>query len=369
MKKNILIFHPALAPYRVDFFNSLARSFNASIYFSYKNVQDQEFDQDILREQSEFTFNYLESGMEVRGRSFRKGIFSKIKKHKPDIILTSEFGPISFLVFIYVKLFRKNTKHYTLSDDSIMNAKERKGIRKLLRDQITKNSSGVIFTSKEVCDWYRANVSRKTKILELPIIHDEKVLRIKFGESVDEVKRNIERYDLKDKIVLLFVGRLVEVKNLPFLLQCFSNIKNENCRLVIVGEGELRPLLERLILKLSLTNKVILTGRKEGAELYSWYVLSQVFIFPSTYERYGAVVNEALVAGCFTLCSNAAGARSLINAENGLVFDPEEESDLTEKLQLTIDSCKTISPDIRSLRRSLMPFSYDEKIKLLIRGL
>lgn len=369
MKKNILIFHPSLAPYRVDFFNSLSRAFNTSIYFNHSNVQDQEFDQDILREQSEFTSNYLNSGVEVRGRSFRKGIFSKIRKHKPDIILTSEFGPISLLVFIYVKLFLTNTKLYTLSDDSIMNAIERKGIRKLLRNQITKNSSGVIFTSKQVCDWYRENVSRRTKLLELPIIHDEKVLRIKFSESLSEARKNIEDYDLKDKIVLLFVGRLVEVKNLPFLLKCFSNIENKNCRLVIVGEGELRLSLEILILELGLANKVILTGRKEGAALYSWYVISQVFIFPSTYERYGAVVNEALVAGCFTLCSNAAGASSLIDAENGLIFDPNNESDLTKKLQVTIDNCKTLSPEITRLRGSLMPFSYDEKVKLLIREL
>ena len=37
MKKRAIILHPAIAPYRVDFFNSLAKEFDASFYFEFDN--------------------------------------------------------------------------------------------------------------------------------------------------------------------------------------------------------------------------------------------------------------------------------------------------------------------------------------------
>ena len=40
MKKRAIILHPAIAPYRVDFFNSLAKEFDASFYFEFDNALD-----------------------------------------------------------------------------------------------------------------------------------------------------------------------------------------------------------------------------------------------------------------------------------------------------------------------------------------
>ena len=55
----VLVFHPALAPYRVDFFNALNNYFEASFYFSLKNVNDQKFDQENLKSLCNFNCNYI----------------------------------------------------------------------------------------------------------------------------------------------------------------------------------------------------------------------------------------------------------------------------------------------------------------------
>lgn len=368
-KQTILMFHPALAPYRVDFFNELHRAFDAHFYFNLMNVSDQKFDQDDLKSNSEFSSNYLQKGFEFRGKSFRTGAISAIKKHKPEIILCSEYSPLTCLVFAYVKLFRRNIRLYTISDDSIDNSIERKGARKLLRNIISKNSDGVLFTSIAVCNWHKQNVSKKIKTLELPIIHNDEVLRNRYLDSLSEANANIEKYNLKGKKIILFVGRLVEVKNLPFLLKCFSKIENNDCKLILVGNGDLREELETLSQELNISDKVIFTGRKEGKALNNWYTFSQTFVFPSTYERYGAVVNEALLGGCYTLCSTAAGASSLIDSKNGQLFDPKNETDFIEKLQTAINIAKPLDADIKTLRANRMPFSFDEKIGALIKQL
>jgi hypothetical protein len=62
VKKKVLVFHPALAPYRVDFFNAIHKNFDASFYFSSPNVKEQYFDQESLQRDCNFSCNYLENG-------------------------------------------------------------------------------------------------------------------------------------------------------------------------------------------------------------------------------------------------------------------------------------------------------------------
>lgn len=365
MKQKVLVFHVAVAPYRIDFFNAVHNAFDANFYFNFQKVPEQDFDKDGIMQRCDFEFTYLENAIDLGGRSIKKGIIAIINKHKPDIILCNEYSPVTCVVFAYLKLFSNKTKLYTISDDSINNSKERQGIRKLVRNVIAKNIDGVIFPSLQVGDWFKINVSDKVKTLELPIIHRDEILRKTLSNSLEIARANVDKYNLNGKIVILFVGRLVEVKNLPFLLKCYAEVNNINCQLVMVGDGELEESLKSLTKQLNLTNKVIFTGKQEGSELFNWYTFSQIFVLPSGNERFGAVVNEALVGGCFTLCSTAAGASSLINENNGLLFDPENQESFVRKLQESIYQAKPISRDIYELRDNLMPFSFDDKIEKL----
>ena len=87
MKQKVLIFHPALAPYRVDFFNFLAKNFNTSFYFNFTNVAEQKFNQDLLKSKCLFKINQLTHGFEYFGRSFRFGIRKIIKAEDPTIVI------------------------------------------------------------------------------------------------------------------------------------------------------------------------------------------------------------------------------------------------------------------------------------------
>lgn len=366
---NALIFHPALAPYRVDFFNALNDYYDAVFYFSLKNVSDQKFDQDSLKANCNFECNYVSKGFDFLGRSLRFGVLSIIKQKKPEIIFCAEYGQVTLITFLYCKLINPSIKIYTLSDDSIENSKSRKGIRALLRNFISKHIDGVIFTSKEVSDWYKENISKKTKTFDFPVIHaDNSLLKI-YNESIKFSNKNIDNYNLLGKKCILFVGRLVEVKNLFFLIKCFSNLKDKNCNVIIVGDGTLRSKLISYSKKLDVHNEVIFVGREEGMQLYSWYLSSQLFVLPSTHERFGAVVNEALVAGCFVLCSKLAGASILINEDNGLLFDPFDEIEFTNKLKNEIARISPLRKHVEKLRNNRMPFSFQEKMTNLLNNL
>jgi glycosyltransferase involved in cell wall biosynthesis len=368
-KKKLLVIHPALAPYRVDFFNSLAQKFESVFYFNLTNVADQKFNQDVLKKECNFKCNYLSSGFEAFGRSFRFGTSSIIKKESPDIVLCSEFGPVTSLVFLYRVIFRKSFKLYTICDDSIDNSISRKGFRSLLRNIISRNIDGIIFSSDEVCNWYSNNISNKTKTLVLPIIHKDQIFRARLEKSLAISNKNINDYDLLGKKVILYVGRLVKVKNLKFLLRVFSKLINSNGVLVLVGDGELNTDLRELVTRLNIDKNVLFVGRKEGVELVSWYNLGQIFVLPSKYEPFGAVINEALLGGCKVLCSELAGASSLVNSSNGETFNPSIEVGLFNLLTEYLDEIKPISNEILEIRKNMMPFSFDEKVAILLENL
>ena len=107
MKKKIIVFHPALAPYRIDFFNKLAENFRTSFYFYHRNVHDQKFNQKLLISKCSFKINYLKKGFDIFNRSVRVEVISIINDENPDIVLCSEYGFVTILSFLHNFIHKK----------------------------------------------------------------------------------------------------------------------------------------------------------------------------------------------------------------------------------------------------------------------
>lgn len=366
--KKLLVFHPSLAPYRIDFFNELAKSYQTIFYFNYRNVVDQNFNQDVLRTKANFEQRFIDSGFNIAGRAFRFGIIGLVIKHKPDMVFCSEFGQITLIVYLTKKLLNLKFKLYTLSDDSVSYSRNRKGLRSIFRNFISKHIDGVIFPSEIVACWNKENVSSSINTLVMPIIHSDKVFRNELQKCIGPANSIVKINNLDGNKVILFVGRFVKEKNIDFLLKAFTKLDLDNIVLVLVGDGVLLDEMKSYVINRKLDNKVIFTGRLEGYQLYSWFLISNVLVLPSINEAFGVVVNEALLAGSFVLCSELAGATSLICSSNGLVFSPYNESELVNQLKVSLNKESVIKGDI-SMRDSLMPFTFNQSIKKLIEKL
>lgn len=370
MKKKMLIFHPSLAPYRVDFFNYLNNHFDLIVCFLYDDVENQSFNQEQLKSESFFEIRYLTRGVSVLQRAMRIGIKAILKQEKPDIVICSEYDMPTLVSFFYRKMLRKRKYSlYTMCDDSLDKAKKRKGLRRFLRNYLSSNMDGVILHSKTVIDWYTLHISAKIKYFNVPIIHDEKKIRNILNNSLDLANSYISQYNLEGCKVILFVGRLVDIKNIPILIEAFCKLNDDNAVLAIVGDGDLRTDLQALTKQKGMDERVIFVGRKEREALYAWYMISQLFVFPSIYDSYGAVVNEALICGCPVICSELAGASDLITSHNGRVFDPYNVSELTQLLNEMIDCRRSIPSKITKIRDNEMPFLFDDVIGRIINQL
>jgi glycosyltransferase involved in cell wall biosynthesis len=326
MKKKLLIIHPALAPYRIDQFNAISRLFDLEIVFIFGNVWNHKFDQSKLLSQLMFKVSFLMKGPRYKGRVFRFGMYRTIRKMNPDVVLGYEFSFSTQYLILLKRLGLLHQKIGTTIDDSIdiCNHVQSKA-RYFVRKQTVKHLDFLVVLSKEVSEFYQKEFHlSESQIIVSPILQNVERLRAN-AEKLEEIANQyVQKYNLKGKKVLLFVGRFIAVKALPNFIDGIHSLlaERDDLVLVLVGDGAEKQKLQELITEKRLSQKVFLPGRFESEELYAWYLCGSGFVLPSTYEPFGAVVNEALIFGLPVFCSKYAGASFLVNSGKGLLFDP-----------------------------------------------
>jgi glycosyltransferase involved in cell wall biosynthesis len=144
----------------------------------------------------------------------------------------------------------------------------------------------------------------------------------------------------------LTVCRFVDEKNTLRLIEAYhhySSLAGERAwRLVILGDGPLRPEMERMIEARGLGGHVILPGFRQYQDLPGYYGLAKALVLPSTMEPWGLVVNEAMAAGLPVLVSEQCGCvDDLVEVGcNGHRFDPLAPGDLARLLMhVASDAC------------------------------
>lgn len=335
--KKLLIFHSALAPYRIDFFNFISTQFNTTVTFLSKNNRNQNFNQKVLQAKSIFRIEYLEKKIVVGDRDFNLGYSKSIKKHRPNIIIGGEFGLPVLIPYLYKRITGGKYTLYTICDDSLLIAQNCRGLRRQLRNFLAPRLDGIIVLSDEVSLWYQKNIHLKNKPIVFPLIRDDEKFREELCNSLSISQKYFTDYNLENKTVFLFVGRLEKVKNIDRIMESFAKIRRPNDLLVIVGTGTLQEELIELRSQLQADQAILFPGRFEGYELLAWYLVADYFILASKNEPFGAVVNEALSAGCPVICSKTAGASSLVDESNGILVDVEHNFELQSAMLQIIE--------------------------------
>ena len=362
----LLIFHPTVAPYRIDFFNDLSKAFSARVCLRYWNLRDQTFDYSRIYGRFRFKPRYLKEVFRLGRRSFSVGYWQHLDDFRPDVVLTEEFGLGTLMVLLHRMVRRRNYRVVCLCDDSypmVAEEEEFSRLHRWARKLLVPRIDDLIVVEPKVEEWYRKHYG---KGFCFPIIQRETYLRGRYAGLVDRSRELRHRHGLEGKCVFLFVGRLVALKNVKTILRAFARLNQREHVLVVVGDGPEREHLMRLADGLKLN--VLFTGRLEGDALRVWYVLADVFVLASMQEAFGAVTNEALLAGCLALVSRKAGSASLIEeGVNGFTFEPTDVEALARLMENVSAMERNREDDC--LKPNRMTVSYDECMDKLVRFL
>ena len=119
----------------------------------------------------------------------------------------------------------------------------------------------------------------------------------KFAYSEEKRDMIRKQYGIGDKFVVGHIGRMQQQKNQLFLLEIFNELlkKENNAKLLLIGDGPLRSDLEKKIELLNIKDKVVLTGNV--ANPYHYYSAMDCFLLPSLYEGLPIVGVEAQANG------------------------------------------------------------------------
>lgn len=351
MKKKVLIFHPIIPPYRVDFFNAIASRFHSEICLFWRNLKDQAFDYEKIRSDFNFEENYLVKE-EIGLFSWIRVIWRLLKNFQPNVVIGAEFGISTIVIILYKLITFRRYKVIIMCDDSydmIANHNQFSFRHTMAKKLLMPFIDDLIVPDSRVAEFYQ---KKCRKGIWFPIIYDDIRMQEKYQSVLPLSNEYISKYGLEGKKILLFVGRLVALKNMAFTLKCFLKLNVPGSVFVIVGDGPERPHLEQIAAE---SPNVIFTGRLEGDLLYAWYNVAQLFILPSTQEAFGAVMGEAMIAGCKALVSVRAGSSCLVHeGDNGWIFDPLDGYELLEKLVKTYNQAPPISIPLRMKSSSML---------------
>jgi glycosyltransferase involved in cell wall biosynthesis len=139
--------------------------------------------------------------------------------------------------------------------------------------------------------------------------------------------------------IIVGVGRLHKQKGWPTLLRAFRQVRNVRAaRLVIIGEGDERPRLERLIRELALTSDVQLLGFQSNP--YKFMARADVFVLSSSWEGLGNVIVEALALGRRVVATDCpSGPREiLVDGKYGRLVPVGDPDALASGILATLDA-------------------------------
>ena len=122
------------------------------------------------------------------------------------------------------------------------------------------------------------------------------------------------QYAMDNEKIILYVGRLVYEKGVQHLIAAMPKILSNynDAKLIIAGRGGMMDELRAEAINLGLNDKIYFTGYLNSKQVQKMYKCADVAVFPSTYEPFGIVALEAMLAGVPTVVSDVGGLDEIV---------------------------------------------------------
>lgn len=214
-------------------------------------------------------------------------------------------------------------------------------IQKLIRYTL-KKCDIVVSISKQVKDDIIDNFNiAENKIITIynPCLISE------FDTDTKEIDKNIFSVGK----TFINMGRLTEQKGQWHLIRAFKRVveKEEDAKLLILGEGPLEEYLQKMIISLNLENSIKLLGFVTNP--YDYLRKSDVFIFPSLYEGLGNSILEAMACSLPVISSDCeCGPREILSPSSDYRQKIKDKYELGE-YGILIPVCDSIMYDANAI--------------------
>lgn len=150
----------------------------------------------------------------------------------------------------------------------------------------------------------------------------------------------------KQEFVFLTAGNLIYRKGMDLLLSAFSEIKYDNTRLVIMGNGPERKHLESMAAQLGISDRVVFSGEYVRSEFQERLADADCFVLASRCETFGVVYVEAMAAGKPVIGTVCGGPEEIITRETGLLVPVDDKTKLIDALERMYENADGYRSDL-----------------------
>ncbi|PIP12817.1 MAG: hypothetical protein COX48_06120, partial [bacterium (Candidatus Stahlbacteria) CG23_combo_of_CG06-09_8_20_14_all_34_7] len=180
---------------------------------------------------------------------------------------------------------------------------------------------------------------------------------------------SIDYSDIKkaDYPLLVYVGRLKKYKSINHIILAMPEIlkKHKNAKLMIVGTGDYRKNLEKLVEKMNLKDKIFFTGYVSERRKFEILKEASVSIYPSLIEGWGIVNIEANSLKTPVLSADVPGLRDSVKDNySGLLYEYGNITDLSVKLDYIISDKKRYEDFCENSYKWSLNFNWERTVTL-----
>ncbi|MAY75669.1 MAG: hypothetical protein CMJ31_13320 [Phycisphaerae bacterium] len=294
-------------------------------------------------------------------------ILRHCNEHQPDVIHISTPGPVGCVGFLAAKMLRIPVLgvYHTDFPAYIDQLFDDDGLHKLsiqFMRAFYKPFSAIFTRSEDYVDSLAKVGLPRDRMVSLMPGFDSSMFHTRHRDLSIWKRLGVD----KDRVKILYVGRVSVEKNMPLLTQIWKSARKRlrdagiRAELVVVGDG---PYREEMARELKGKDATFL-GFRYGEELSAIYASCDLFCFPSTTDTLGQVVMESQGSGLPVIVSDEGGPKEVVqHGRTGFVIpasDPDAWIEHLVTLATDRERCKTMGA---AAHASMQPYSLEHSFE------
>lgn len=334
------------APYRVPVYSRIARDSSVDLLVCYAcrrepnrhwDLPPFEYEHRFLRERT-----YVRSGRFIHNNP---DVITTLASFRPDVILTTGFNPTHLYAFGYAKFTRR--KHVAMTDGTTVSEAGLSRIHRIVRRWVYGGSQAFVAASEGGIQLFRSYGLPPERLFQSHLCAN--------NELFFSAGRIDKRFDF------IFSGRFTAVKNPLFainVVRAVSQRLGRKASIAFIGSGEMEAEMRAAAQSADVDAQFL--GFARQPDLPQRYGAARVFLFPTLWDPWGVVANEACAAGLPVIVTPEAGVANelIVHGENGYVLPAELDSWADAAAGLLSDETRYRQFSDRS-RDRVREYSYD----------
>ncbi|MCH8147005.1 MAG: glycosyltransferase family 4 protein [Planctomycetes bacterium] len=331
------------SPYQTELFDSLADRDDVELRVLYwRDTTKHVFELKTETVHDSRVLSGLMVPLPVIGREkLSLGIVQEILSRDYDIFVVSGFGPTAMLAMLVLTALRKPWVFWGERPHPCKHGSWKERLRKVFWRVASRSARGVIGIGRLAVEQYERLGVPPTRLENVPYSPNVDLLLNPPKEYCDAAAHLRDALGADRDVLFLYCGQLTKRKAVDVLVKAFleCHAKCPASRLVILGGGPEEDNLRRAIPE-ELESRVTFAGVVQRPRLYHYYLAADVFAFPSRYDGWDVVINEAMAAGLPVITTDQVGAAAdmVTEGQDGFLVPVDDSSAFAERMKRLADS-------------------------------